>query len=492
MSASVPDRSPSPAMRSAADRPGKPPARTITALLIPPLLGALDQTIVATALPAIARRLGQPELLPWVVNAYLLTSIVSLPIYGKLGDRLGRRGTLLAALALFLLGSLLCAMSESMGQLIGFRAIQGVGAGGLFVGAMSAVAELVPMPQRARYQGLFGVVFMSAAVAGPLLGGGIADVLSWHWIFLVNLPVGLVAWGALWAWLPRSNMSGVEKSSMDYAGSAWLAVCLACVVLAAAMGQRHGWGEWQAATLLACGSIAAVSLVRSQRRAIDPILPLPLFRLRAFNAPILVGFVAGIPLFAAMTFAPLYWQSVRGLPATAAGLAMLSMIASMVAASALCGRLASRWQRYRVFPIIGGALIVVGMCGMAMAPAEASMPALLALTATGLGLGMTTQLLITLAQGAVERTRIGVATATATMFRALGGLFGLCALGLAFASALSGGMIHALHLVFALAAVAAAVQFALSWRLQDPPNADPRPGRAAGNDGRQDAAAGPA
>jgi EmrB/QacA subfamily drug resistance transporter len=420
-----------------ADMNNRPPIALLLALALGVLLAALDQSIVATALPTIAGELGGITNLAWVVTAYLVAETVSMPLYGKLGDVLGRKPVLLAAIGLFLTGSALSGAAGSMLELALFRALQGLGAGGLIVTAMAVIAELVAPEERARYMGMIGGVFAVASVAGPLLGGLFVDQLSWRWVFYVNLPVGLAALAVISAQLPRRERA--ERKPIDVLGAALLTAAAAATVLVASWGgKQYAWDSPVVVALAAAAVSAAAAFIAHERRAADPVLPLELFAGRAFSAASLSGFLAGVAMFGTVTFLPLYLQVVDGASATEAGLRMLPLVAGSLVAAAISGRLVSRSRRYKAYPIAGAALIASGLFLMSSLDSHSSdvLTALDMLT-VGLGMGLVMQVVILIAQNHAPRRHMGVATSTATFARAIGGSIGVAVLGAVFASRLS-------------------------------------------------------
>ncbi|MCR4265946.1 MFS transporter [Nitratireductor sp. ZSWI3] len=444
---------------------------TVAALLLVMLAASLDQMIVATALPRITHDLGGSAMLPWVVTAYLLTATVAAPVYGKLGDLMGRKRVLLTALALFIAGSALCGASVSIRSLVVFRALQGLGGGGLIVVSLAMAGDIAVMRDRARILGLFGGAAAVSTVAGPFLGGVITEFLSWRWIFYVSVPIGALAAAAI-AWSIPGTYSK-RSWRIDYAGGLLLSASLGAFVVASLAG-RDVPGLPSPVLLLGLGVAAAIAFVLVEMRVPEPIVPLHLFRNRAYAAAIGVSFLAGIPIFAAMTFAPVYWQSVQGLDPARAGLAVLPLVGGMLAASIASGQLSAHINRYRVFPITGSGLALVGM--LMLGGAGLGTPAIYvacALAILGIGLGMTVQILVLLGQGSAGQHDLGAATASVTMFRAIGGLVGLMLLGRIYASALSvSGPADAVESVFAITAVAVLAQSMAAWTLVDPPDTD--------------------
>ncbi len=417
--------------------------RTVfAALMLGMFLAALDQTIVSTALPTIVGDLGGLNHLSWVVTSYLLASTVSTPIYGKLGDMVGRKPVFLAAILIFLAGSMLAGLSQSMGELIGFRALQGIGAGGLMVSAQAIIGDIVPPRERGRYIGLIGSVFAVASVAGPLLGGFLVDNLSWRWVFYVNVPVGAFA---ILIVITRLHLhTPAIRHRIDVLGAGLLSGGVGALILLTTWGgTQYAWGS---ATIVGLG-IAGVALLAVfvwwEGRAAEPIVPLRLFRSSVFSVANAMGFAIGMAMFGAIIFIPLFLQLVYGASPTSSGLRMLPLMAGLLVASIASGRAISKMGRYRVFPIAGTAVLVGGMFLLSLlrvgtAPWLASVYMLV----VGVWIGLVMQVLVLVVQNDVRPQEIGVATSTATFFRSVGGAFGVAIFGTIFASRLTGQLSH--------------------------------------------------
>jgi EmrB/QacA subfamily drug resistance transporter len=406
-------------------------------LVLAMLLAALDSTIVATALPTIVGELGGLEHLAWVVTAYLLAQTVVTPLYGKLGDLYGRKRILQIAIVIFLIGSALCGLSRSMFQLVVFRAVQGLGGGGLMVTTQAVIGDVVPARERGRYQGIFGAVFGVSSIAGPLLGGYFTTHLSWRWIFYVNLPVGIVALAVLAVTLPDQPQR--VRRAIDYVGAALVAVLLSAIVLLSDLGGTTF--AWSSTPMLGLSGIAIAALVGflvAERRAAEPVLPLRLFRNRAFSVASVVGFVVGFAMFGSVTYLPVFLQVVKGVSPTASGLEMLPMMGGMLTTSITAGQIISRRGRYKIFPVIGTAVMSIGLFLISRVQTTTTLPVvLIMMLVLGLGLGLVMQVLVIAVQNAVDYADLGVATSGATLFRFVGGSFGTAMLGSIFASRLS-------------------------------------------------------
>ncbi|MEH0544053.1 MDR family MFS transporter [Streptomyces sp. B21-105] len=409
---------------------------SIGALLLGMLLAALDQTIVSTALPTIVSELGGMEHLSWVVTAYLLASTAATPLWGKLGDQYGRKRLFEAAIVLFLIGSALCGMAQNMPQLIAFRALQGLGGGGLMVLSMAIVGDIVPPRDRGRYQGLFGAVFGATSVLGPLLGGLFTEHLSWRWVFYVNLPVGVVALAVIAAVLriPRR----ATKHVIDYLGTFLIASVATCLVLVASLGgTTWDWGSSQIVGLAVLGVLLAVAFVTVERRAAEPVLPLKLFRVRTFTLSAVISFIIGFAMFGAMTYLPTFLQVVHGVSPTMSGVHMLPMVVGMLISSTGSGQIVSRTGRWKVFPVAGTAVTALGLLLLHRLDEHSSTFEMsVCFFVFGLGLGLVMQVLVLIVQNAVPYEDLGVATSGATFFRSIGASFGVAIFGTIFAARL--------------------------------------------------------
>lgn len=402
----------------------------LTALMMVMLLAALDQTIVATALPKIAVDLHGLNKYSWVATSYLLTSAIVTPIYGKIGDLLGRKKIFQIAIVIFLVGSALCGLSRNMDQLVLFRALQGIGAGGLMSLVLAIVGDVIPPRQRGRYQGYFGAVWGLSSVAGPLLGGFFADapsllgIAGWRWIFYVNLPIGLIALAMVAA---RLHLPAVRREhKLDYLGTALMSFSAVSLILVSVWaGVTYAWGSPEIMGLLASFIVFGLAFVLWERRAPEPLIPMSLFKNDIFSVSVALSALIGIAMFASILYIPQYQQVVRGYSPTKSGLATLPLIAGIMTASITSGRLITKYGRYKPYPIFGTIMLTLGMWLFSHVSLTSSLLALsIWMYIMGLGLGSFMQVTVLAVQNSVDRIHLGTATSAVTFFRSLGSSLG--------------------------------------------------------------------
>ena len=421
-------------------------------LMLGMFLAALDQTIVATALPTIVGDLGGLNHLSWVVTAYLLTSTASTPLYGKISDLYGRKIMFQTAIVLFLIGSALSGLSQNMGQLIGFRAVQGLGAGGLMAMALAIIGDIVPPRERGRYTGYLTGTFALASVLGPLIGGVLTDHFSWRWVFYVNIPIGIVALFVTGVVL-RLPFRRAEHR-LDFTGSGLLVLSVVALLLATVWASvEFGWGSPVTVGLYALSIAAAAVFIWWERRVAEPVIPLRMFIRPGFSSSVAMSFLAGAAMFGAIVYLPLFFQGVQGQQATNAGLLLLPLMLALMVASLVVGRLTTRTGRYKIFPIIGTIVAAGGLWLLStMGPATGRIASSMWMVVLGLGVGATMSVLTIAVQNAVEMRDLGAGTASVNFFRTLGSTIGVA--------------------VFAVAAVVMVGAFVISIRLRELPLRD--------------------
>ncbi len=490
-----------PQAQSATEEPqGQSVGLIIGAVAVTLLLASLGQTIVSTALPTIVSELGGLDHLTWVVIAYLLSSTVVAPVYGKLGDLYGRKIVLQAAIVIFLIGAGLSAFANSMNFLILARTVQGLGGGGLMVVAMTVVADVIPPRQRGKIQGIFGAVFGVATVVGPLLGGFIVEHLSWHWIFIINLPLGVLALAVIGFALKPKPTRVAHK--VDYMGFVLLTTALSAFVLATSLGgNTFPWFSAQIIGLVALSLLALGTFVWVEARAAEPVLPLQLFRNNTFVVTNAIGFLVGMAMFGSITFLPMYLQIAKGVSPTNSAFQLLPMMVGLIGASTLSGFFMSKTGHYRLLPIVSSAALFVGLLLLGVMQLDTpDWQIAVYMFIVGVGIGPINSVGVTATQNAVSRDLVGVATAGTTLFRQIGGSIGVSVFGAIFSSNLASqlggtaptgggafnaqaiqalpeavrtqvleGFAAALHPVFLTAAGAAVIAFGLSFLLKEIP-----------------------
>ena len=404
------------------------------AILLGLFLAALDQTIVAVALPTIVTELGGQSLLTWTITIYLLTSTITVPFYGKLSDLYGRKPLLMIGITLFLAGSVLSGLSQDMTQLIIFRGVQGLGAGALFPISLAVIGDLFTPAERGKYQGLFGAVFGLSSIIGPLLGGFLTEQVSWHWIFFVNLPIGVVALAVIWRLLPTVKRSDASRN-LDYLGAAVFTVAVGALLIGLTNKQSMDWATFEVGGLILIGFALGAVFVFIESRAKEPIVPLGLWRDRTYATSIIATFLISFGFFGAAVFLPQWFQFVQGATPTNSGLYSLALLAGLILGSVGSGYIVSRTGRYKAVILIGLAVMAVGLVLMSNLRADTELPILWAwMFITGIGIGPTLAVFTIVVQNAVPMRALGVATSNLTFFRQIGGSVGLALLGTVFAN----------------------------------------------------------
>jgi EmrB/QacA subfamily drug resistance transporter len=430
------------------------------AIVVAMLPAVLDQTILATALPVIARSLGRVSDVSWVVSAYVVAAAATTPLWGKLGDRYGRKRLLEIALSVFVAASALCGAAQDITQLVVLRAIQGVAAGGLMTLAMATVGDLVPPRERGRYQGYIAAAFAVATIVGPLIGGVLVEHASWRWVFYVNLPVGVLALAGLSQRLPAPETERPEHA-LDAVGAALLAAATSALMLVCIWGgDRFAWDSPQIVGLIAATVVLGALLALRERDAAEPMVPVRLLRTRVVAVASAGLFLGTAALFSITVFVPLFLQTTTGATPTQSGLLLVPAMLGITVSTILSGRSIARTGRYKRFPLAGLALMASALVLLAALAGHPSQLATgIGLAIFGLGFGMVTQILVVAVQNSVERRELGVATSVTGFFRALGGAVGAAALGAVFAAragvhsgaaahALRGEVIHGVQTVF--------------------------------------------
>ena len=409
----------------------------MSGLMLGMLVAALGQTVVATALPTIVGELGGQDQLAWVVSATLLTSTASTPLWGKLSDLYGRRPLFQAAIVVFLVGSVLCGLSQNMGQLIGFRAVQGLGIGGLMALSQAIIGDIVSPRERGRYQGYIGSVFGVSSVAGPLIGGFLVDGPGWRWCFYVGVPIGIAAYVVTNRVLTMPFTR--RDHQIDYLGAALIVGGVSLLLLLLSLGGKEfEWGSTEIGAMAAGSAVLLALAVVQERRAVEPIIPPRLFRIPTFRITSVAGFIVGVALFGAIVYLPQYLQIVKGQSPTRSGLLTIPLMAGLMGMSIGSGRVITRSGRYKVFPVVGLIVVAVGLGLFSLLGVDTPLPVAGAyMLVLGAGLGMVMQVLVLAVQNAVEHRDLGTATSAATFFRSMGGALGVAVFGALLSDRLS-------------------------------------------------------
>lgn len=404
-------------------------------LMVTMLLAALNQTVLSTALPTIVGDLHGVDQMTWVITSYILASTIVMPVYGRIGDLLGRRPVLLAAISLFIVGSVVGALAGDIGWLIAGRAIQGLGGGGLIILSQAAIADVVPARERGRYMGIMGAVFAVASVAGPLLGGWFTEGPGWRWAFWINLPLGAVAAVAIIAFLRIPRPDRTDRPTIDYLGAMLIAVATTAIVLVCTWGgAAYGWASPQILGLIAAAAVAGALFVLVENRAAQPIIPMGLFKDRDFTLSTLAGLLFGVAMFGAIGYLPTYLQMSAGVTATQAGMLMVPMMGGLLVASITTGQLVSRTGRYKRYPIAGAVVMAAGLGLISGAHTDTPLWMVCGcLALIGIGIGMGLQILVLIVQNAFPASIVGTATASTNYFRQVGASIGSAVVGSVFA-----------------------------------------------------------
>ncbi|MEU5293432.1 MDR family MFS transporter [Streptomyces umbrinus] len=409
-------------------------------ILLAMLLSMLDGLIVGTAMPTVVADIGGIDHISWVVTAYTLTAACSTPVWGKMGDLFNRKHMFLGSIVVFMIGSVLSGQASSMGELIGFRALQGIGAGGLMAGAFALIGVLLPPRERGKYQGMVAITQAVGSIGGPLLGGVVTGHLGWRWAFYINIPLGLIClvWCGMLLHLPATRGG---KIVIDWLGITLMTAMISAVVMAATWaGSTYAWGSWQIMSLAAASVVLLIAFIASQKRAAEPLLPPRIFTgHRNFPISAVLLVVAGVAMFGATLYLPLYQQSVQGASASNSGLLLLPMMVGTVAASLVAGKVMTKTGKYKIFPVVGAASLAIGMGLLStMDTATSRFTTSAYMVLVGIGTGFTIQMANTIAQNAVELRDMGAASASTSLFRTLGGSLGVAVFGSLFTRAIQG------------------------------------------------------
>ena len=412
-------------------------AQIVAAVMLGLFLAALDQTVVGTALPRIVTDLHGNDIYTWAFTAYLLTATISGPIYGKLSDLFGRRPVLLFAVAVFLVGSLLSGVSREMWQLVGSRALQGLGAGALFPVALAVIGDLFDAAERGKYQGLVGAVFGLSSLIGPAIGGVITDTIGWHWIFFVNIPIGLVVFAVIWRTLPTVRPAAA-KPRIDYLGATVLVAALVPILIGLSNKQSGAWADATVGGLIAAGLAITAAFVWIELRSADPIVPIRLFTNRSFTISVIAMFMASMAFFTPVVFLPRWFQVVEGATATQSGYQILALLGGLIVSAILSGQLVARTGRYKLLALGSPVVLAVGLFLLSNLRADTPLPLLWSwMFITGIGVGPIFSIFTLVVQGAVPPRQIGTATSSLTLFQQIGGTVGLAIAGTVFGARLA-------------------------------------------------------
>ena len=412
-------------------------AQIVAAVMLGLFLAALDQTVVGTALPRIVTDLHGNDIYTWAFTAYLLTATISGPIYGKLSDLFGRRPVLLFAVAVFLVGSLLSGVSREMWQLVGSRALQGLGAGALFPVALAVIGDLFDAAERGKYQGLVGAVFGLSSLIGPAIGGVITDSIGWHWIFFVNIPIGLVVFAVIWRTLPTVRPAAA-KPRIDYLGATVLVAALVPILIGLSNKQSGAWADATVGGLIAAGLAITAAFVWIELRSADPIVPIRLFTNRSFTISVIAMFMASMAFFTPVVFLPRWFQVVEGATATQSGYQILALLGGLIVSAILSGQVVARTGRYKLLALGSPVVLAVGLFLLSNLRADTPLPLLWSwMFITGIGVGPIFSIFTLVVQGAVPPRQIGTATSSLTLFQQIGGTVGLAIAGTVFGARLA-------------------------------------------------------
>ena len=408
----------------------------VVGVLLGLFLAALDQTVVGTALPRIVTDLHGNDIYTWAFTSYLLTATISGPIYGKLSDLFGRRPILLFAVGVFLLGSLLCGLSQEMWQLVAFRGLQGLGAGALFPVAIAVIGDLYDASERGKYQGLVGAVFGLSSLVGPAIGGVITDTIGWHWVFFVNLPIGFVVFAVIWRTLPRARPAGAAPR-IDYVGAAILVAALVPILIGLTNKQSGNWGDLTVGGLIAIGLVISAIFVWIEMRIADPVVPIRLFANRSFTISVIAMFMASMAFFTPIVFLPRWFQVVGGATATQSGYQILALLGGLIISATASGQIVARTGRYKLLALASTVVLAIGLWLLSNLRADTPLPLLWVwMFVTGIGVGPVFSVFTLVVQGAVSPRQIGTATSSLTLFQQIGGTVGLAITGTIFGTRL--------------------------------------------------------